>query len=281
MNEKKTILVADDELSNLELITYILGNEYKILSANNGEVACKVAQKKLPDLIIMDWQMPVLDGIEASKKLKMMPDTQDIPIIISTGVMTSPENLKTAFEAGAMDFVRKPINEIELIARVNSALALLDSYRQIKKQKEEIEAQKDRQLSSTTMHIYQKNDILASIEDKLESMAQDVPIQTKLKLKEIKRIITDNQALDKDWASFQMHFEQVHADFFKKLQQDFPNLTNNELKFCAYIKIHLSIKEVARLLSITVKGVKMARYRLKKKLALDKDTSLNEFIAQY
>jgi len=130
-----TILVVDDKPDNLKtIVEYLKKSEvqFTILKAPDGKIACKLAEKKLPDLIITDWEMPVMNGIETIEHLKRLEKTKDIPVIMATGVMTSPKNLKTALEAGAIDYIRKPIDEIELTARVNSVLKLSDSLKEIK-----------------------------------------------------------------------------------------------------------------------------------------------------
>jgi len=132
--KRHTILVVDDKPDNLKIIVDFLKESssfYTILKAPNGKIACKLAEKKLPDLIITDWEMPEMDGIETIKYLKAKQTTKDIPIIMATGVMTSVKNLETALEAGAIDYIRKPIDKIELIARVNSSLKLSESYKEI------------------------------------------------------------------------------------------------------------------------------------------------------
>lgn len=137
-----TILVIDDEQSNREIIVEHLesaGKGYKLLIAHDGQMGCKVADKKLPDMIITDWEMPNMTGIEAIRYLKGKEDTRDIPIIMASGAMTRPENLNEALGAGASDFIRKPIEKLELLARTNSILQLSDSFKTIKKQKQELE----------------------------------------------------------------------------------------------------------------------------------------------
>lgn len=137
------ILVADDQPGNLDTIIKYLedsSNLYSILNATNGKIACKVAEKKLPDLIIMDWEMPVMSGIEAIRYLKAQETTKDIPIIMATGVMLSPAHLKVALDAGAIDYIRKPIERTELLSRINSILKLADSYKMIKQQNEDIQS---------------------------------------------------------------------------------------------------------------------------------------------
>jgi len=132
---KQTILVIDDQPDNLKIIVDYLKESdvvYTILKAPNGKIACEIAEKKIPDLIITDWEMPEMDGIETIKCLKSKDKTKDIPIIMASGVMTQPKNLKTALEAGAVDYIKKPVDKTELIARVHSMLKLADSYKEIK-----------------------------------------------------------------------------------------------------------------------------------------------------
>jgi len=135
MMKNYKILVVDDQKDNLITIVGMIEEKkqaWNIYQANNGELAINIAEKIIPDLIIMDWEMPQMSGIEATRKLKQNELTKDIPIIICTGIMTSSEHLETAFEAGAVDFIRKPIDMIELHSRIQSMLMLSESYNQIK-----------------------------------------------------------------------------------------------------------------------------------------------------
>lgn len=140
--EKALLLIADDQPENLKVIKDILNQDeekYRFITVPNGKILVDIATKKLPDLIITDWEMPEMNGIEAIRLLKQHGNTQDIPVIMYTGIMTSTENLKSALEAGAVDFVRKPIEPTELIVRVQSMLQLSASFRKIKAQNEELE----------------------------------------------------------------------------------------------------------------------------------------------
>ncbi len=129
------ILVVDDQKDNLVTIVDMIEERKdigEVFHANNGELALMIAEKHQPDLIIMDWEMPEMSGIETTKKLKSNDKTKDIPVIICTGIMTSSNHLETAFEAGAVDFIRKPIDKIELHSRMQSMLLLSESYKNIK-----------------------------------------------------------------------------------------------------------------------------------------------------
>lgn len=140
------ILIADDEPANIQIIVESLSNSdlnHKIIRATNGKILCELAEKRMPDLIITDWEMPEMNGIEAIKKLKSNEITKDIPVVMCTGIMTTAENLKLALMSGAVDYIRKPVNPIELEARVRSMLLLNDSYLFIKEQHLQIQLQKN------------------------------------------------------------------------------------------------------------------------------------------
>ncbi len=140
MDERK-ILIIDDQPINIEIIVNHLeetGEPYKMYQATDGESGYKLAEKIVPDLIITDWEMPGMSGIEAIINLKKNSITESIPVIVASGVMTSSKNLRTALEAGAVDFIRKPIDKIEIMARVRSILMLADSYKEIRRQRDEL-----------------------------------------------------------------------------------------------------------------------------------------------
>lgn len=123
---KATILVVDDETDNLEIVTDYLTQadaEYKILQAKNGAIALKIAEKVIPDLVLTDWNMPVMDGLELTKALKKNEALAQIPVVMQTA-NTEDRQLKQAFESGVMDYIKKPISPLELKARVHSALEL-------------------------------------------------------------------------------------------------------------------------------------------------------------
>mgnify|MGYP001179586702 CR=1 FL=1 len=133
------ILVVDDNINNIKsIVNYLLeSNEtYDILQALNGELAYKIAVSELPDLVITDWEMPGMNGIELIEKLKQNEFISEIPIIMCTGVMIDSENLHTALGSGAVDYIRKPIDKIELLARVKSMLEISESKKIIKERLE-------------------------------------------------------------------------------------------------------------------------------------------------
>jgi response regulator RpfG family c-di-GMP phosphodiesterase len=121
---KATILVVDDNLGNIKLISELLTGQYKVKVANNGERALKIAQSEIPpDLIFLDIMMPKMDGYEVCQQLKFNPSTCDIPIIFLTA-KSDVEDEKYGLELGAVDYITKPISPPILLARVKTHLAL-------------------------------------------------------------------------------------------------------------------------------------------------------------
>lgn len=142
-NKKKkyNVLIVDDDQMYLHTINHIISNmsdNIETQIATNALDAEKKAEHVHPDLIIIDWEMPAMTGIEFIKRIQSNPNLHDIPAIVCTGRMTDSNSLKTAFDAGAVDFIKKPIDKVELISRVNSMIRLSESYLTIKKQREEL-----------------------------------------------------------------------------------------------------------------------------------------------
>ena len=87
--------------------------------------------------------------------------------------------------------------------------------------------------------------------------------------------------MDEEWKQFATHFDNTHGDFLKALKEKYPGLTPSELKLCTYLVINLSTKEIAQLLNISVRGVEISRYRLRKKLQIPTETNLYEFLLNF
>jgi len=125
----KRILVIDDLPENVFMLQDRLEHEgYKVLTAYNGKSGIEKAQNEVPDLILLDVMMPDINGFEVCKTLVSDSRTSDIPIIFVTA-KTDPEDIKEGLDAGAYDYIKKPINKIELLARVKSELKLSDANR--------------------------------------------------------------------------------------------------------------------------------------------------------
>ena len=136
------LLLVDDTPTNLEiLIGYFADSGFDVSVATSGEKAIKQIDASPPDLILLDVMMPGIDGFETCRRIKANPTTKDIPVIFMTALAETADKVK-GFEAGAVDYVTKPLNQEEVRARVNTHLTL----RRMQHQLEEKERQTERLL---------------------------------------------------------------------------------------------------------------------------------------
>jgi ligand-binding sensor domain-containing protein/DNA-binding NarL/FixJ family response regulator len=137
-------------------------------------------------------------------------------------------------------------------------------------------------LAASTMNLVVKNEFMETIKQELKEVKRKgKSIETKQALEKIEREIDTTLRLQEDWKQFEYHFDQVHGDFLNRLREQFQELTPNEQKLCALLRLNLSTKEISNLMSISLRGVEIARYRLRKKLGLDQGQNLSKFILEY
>ncbi len=138
----------------------------------------------------------------------------------------------------------------------------------------------DKELANQTMNIVHKNKFLGKLKSEMKSILEqttDSSVKPRISML-ISRI--DREFDDKRQNElFETYFDEVHEEFFKRLSEKFPMLTPREQKLCAYIKMNISSKEMAVLMNISLRGVEISRYRLRKKLGIERDTQLSAFIA--
>jgi len=135
----ESILLVDDQLANLQVLFHTLENlGCKLLIAKNGEAALAIAQKMRPDLILLDIMMPGIDGFEVCRRLKMNPDTEKIPVIFLSALDETGDKVR-GLQLGAVDYVAKPFQVEEVIARVNTHLTIHRLNREVQKQRDELE----------------------------------------------------------------------------------------------------------------------------------------------
>lgn len=122
--ENQKILIIDDNNENIKVAANIIKADNNIVWATlNVKEGIKIAEMKSPDLILLDVQMPIMDGYEACSILKSKETTKDIPIMFMTA-RTDDESIHKAYNAGAVDYITKPIKKLELLARVHTQLKL-------------------------------------------------------------------------------------------------------------------------------------------------------------
>ena len=163
------ILVIDDELEHLSALCEALqAASFQVLRTSQPERALTIAKTEQPDLIVTDWDMPGLSGVELTRRLHAHPATRDIPVIMCTGKMTRAEDLAAALEAGAVDYVRKPVDPIELRARTRSMLQLASLYREVKANQHALALQNELLAQQNALLAQQKHELhLAATTDRL------------------------------------------------------------------------------------------------------------------
>ena len=177
-------------------------------------------------------------------------------------------------------------SRLNLIANEKRKAEKQNSEQEIMKlQNEKLQAEishKNMQLADSTMAIIKKNEMLLKIKDELAKQKEELgPRYPARYLQRFTTLIDKNISNDNDWEIFEVLFDQAHEDFFKRLKHSFPDLTQSDLKLCAYLKLNLSSKEIVPLLNISIRGVEIRRYRLRKRLSLSSDKNLVEYIMQF
>ncbi|MEE4198397.1 MAG: two-component regulator propeller domain-containing protein [Bacteroidales bacterium] len=137
---------------------------------------------------------------------------------------------------------------------------------------------KTKELASYAMQITQKNESLYGIKEQLRHISNKVNPDAQKYLQKLIKNIERNTNQKEDWEKFEGYFDQVYEDFTKRIREQYPHLTPNDIKLCAYLRMNLSTKEIAPLLNISIRGVEVSRYRLRKKLNLSKDDNLIDFM---
>jgi tetratricopeptide (TPR) repeat protein/DNA-binding CsgD family transcriptional regulator len=137
---------------------------------------------------------------------------------------------------------------------------------------------KNKELTTYALHIIQKNNILNELKDSIEEAVGEMSDKESKSLSKLIHLINYSFNLDRDWQDFKIAFEQVHEGFFEKLQKRYPNISPSEIRLCSLLRLNFASKEIAAIMGISPDSVKVARYRLRKKLELSRNDSLVDFI---
>jgi DNA-binding response OmpR family regulator len=297
MNEY-LILIVDDDPKQLKILTENLieyNPGFKLLIATNGKSGIDIAIKNKPDLILMDWEMPIMNGVEAIKQLKASEETRSIPVIMVTGTHGETEKLKEALDAGAIDFVSKPYNAVELIARINTQIRHVETFRRLLEQQEIINQQEkdlrakekklleqdldhhQKQLTMQTVNLVQSSEFLHSVLSDLKSIFPFTSSEGKSVLNSIEFRIND-KSNDHIWKEFEFCFEGVYHDFYKKLNEKLPDISQREQRLCAFLKMNMSTREIAAITFQTTNSIDVAKHRLRKKACVENDEDFTKFL---
>ena len=292
------ILIVDDDPKQLKILTgHLIDHNppYKLLIATNGKAGYEIAIKNKPDLILMDWEMPVMNGVDTIRMLKENDETRNIPVIMVTGIHDEVEKLKEALDAGAIDFINKPFNWIELNARIDTQIRYIQTFRKFlaqvelinKQEREIIEKEKailqsevihhQKQLTMNTVNILKQSQLLHSVTDEISHL---VPYTNDKGNQIIKSIISqlNDKSSEHMWTEFEVCFEKVHTDFYRRLLEKIPDISVREKRLCAFLKLNMSTKEIAAITFQSLNAIDVAKHRLRKKIGTESDEDFSNFL---
>ncbi|HEY9115496.1 MAG TPA: triple tyrosine motif-containing protein [Bacteroidales bacterium] len=163
--------------------------------------------------------------------------------------------------------------------------ALLAEKEVIKLRNDKLRAemlQKDKELANATMQTLHKNEMLMTLRDELKKLSASSNDEGhKHQSHHLVRKINKEIENENQWKVFETQFVKVHEEFLNSIKSEYPSLSPRELKLCAYLRMNISSKEIATLMNISIRGVEISRYRLRKKLNLTSDINLTDFIISF
>lgn len=123
MREEKTVLIIDDIDTNIHILIELFDGKYDVLASTDGKSALEILDEEEIDIVLLDINMPVMDGFEVCKRIKENPKTKDIPVIFITA-SSNEESIEKAYEVGGVDYITKPFKAREVLSRINNHLIL-------------------------------------------------------------------------------------------------------------------------------------------------------------
>ena len=229
-NYQANILVVDDAPANLRLLVGILQERgYEVRPVPNGKLALFAAQGRLPDLILLDIMMPEMDGYEVCSKLKADERTKDIPVIFVSAINDVLDKVK-AFSVGGVDYITKPFQVEEVLARVETHLALQRLQNSLREKNDELAKTNEelvntlQQLQATQQDLALANQEIMALNERLK--AENFRMSTELEVtKQLQQMILPKpEELESieglEIAGFMEPADEVGGDYYDVLQQD-------------------------------------------------------------
>jgi AmiR/NasT family two-component response regulator len=310
------LIIAHDLKGKLTTLGYeVLGIDTK--GENAIENIANLQETNLePDIVIMDVRLAgKMDGIEAAR---ILTENYNCGIIFLTS-MNKNEVFSKSFSLKPYAYLFKPVDVDQIRAAIEVAnyqrnleitneriiselkteieqrkkvekernLRLQERIRaeqkvnQLLKQKHHMEIDLiNRELATSSIFISQKNKIIGLIKKDINRLLKTEKSITKIEIARVLKTIDENIKFDNDWYRIKAHFEKIHPGFFDRLRKKYPQLTPNDHKLCALLRMNLNTKEISHILKITAPSTEISRIRLRKKLELPKGINLTQFICE-
>ncbi len=167
------------------------------------------------------------------------------------------------------------LHQLEINKAANELIALRNEKLQT-----EVEY-KNAELASSAMHLVQKSELMVKLKTEIVQLKNNTASKDEnAKIKKILKTFDEENSIDEQWELFTTHFNAVHTNFFNHLKEKHPEVSGNEIKLSAYLRMNLSTKEIAQLMNISVRGVEIARYRFRKKLGIATEVNLFDYLTE-
>lgn len=306
------ILIIEDTIQLRESISDALELEgFEVLSADDGHMGIRMVREFLPDLILCDILMPGMNGFNVLQSLKSEEGDLPFPFIFITA-LSERENFREGMELGADDYLVKPFTVDELLKAINTRLTKHKSIEnRLKLQIEKIENEVKSRISELKEQIENQKTVIKDISDSntevverlnekqaqlmqealhsmeintaMQNMARQLSVELKkagiadkerIILTNLKNKIHNKSVLLNSLTAFQLKFNQTYPDFVSRIFSKFPNLTQQDIIMISAIFVNLNTHQLSVIFGISPESIRKSKYRLKKKLGIDKDADL-------
>lgn len=280
-----TILIVDDAPENVTILQQILtANGFQVQITTSGEEALEEVKGRLPDLILLDIVMPGLDGYEVCKQLKAERRTKSIPVIFISALNAVEDKMK-AFSEGGVDYIAKPFNVPEVLARVSAHLKIHSLQRSLKEKNSELAGvvkKIEQQVAERTLQLDQKNERLeetnVALKVLLEKREEDKEELEEKILFNIEKLISPyidklrSRCIDNAQEALldiiQTNLSEITSSFANNSKDFFSYLTPSQIQIADLIKQGKTTKEIASLLNLSASTVACQRQEIRKRLSL-------------
>jgi DNA-binding response OmpR family regulator/DNA-binding CsgD family transcriptional regulator len=282
--EGRTLLAVDDEPFNRNYIVELVRANIptmQVFVAVDGLQALEILKKKQVDIVLLDWEMPKMTGIELLAAMQQNELLKSIPTIMYTGAMTTSDYLSQALGLGAWDFLRKPTDPTELLARLSAVLRQKAAEEARKSAELALITAKNEYLSKEIAQTRQEltdNLLLLTTKNAFLTEIRDYCDLAKATLPQVSQKISRNLAQEDYWDDFLRKFNRIDPNFMQSMTAKFADLSPAELRMAALIRFGVGAKNAALLLNISEDGIKKSRYRLRKRLELASDDNLDIYL---
>ncbi|MCM1376936.1 MAG: LuxR C-terminal-related transcriptional regulator [Clostridium sp.] len=215
---------------------------------------------------------------------RSMPANVVYMVLAIVALYFSFKMIKNAYARAARRITQRQEEEYQRLKQAAEQENLRKDYEIAALKSEQLEKDikhKSSELSNITMNVIRKNEILLNISSRLDRLCKQAESRedgVALEIQRIRKSISHNISHDDDWKNFNQNFDIVYENYTKRLMELYPSLSKTELRICCYLKMGLSSKEIAPLFNINPRSVEMSRYRLRRKMGLEREVNLTTYL---